>query len=67
MYIEVKFLKIFIIFKIFSYEESTKSQRTLLFCLLSTVLKKFKWDPCKYELQVNEVNVPKGFRQHVEQ
>ena len=52
-------------FKIFtvSYEESMKVSTAL--CLLSIVLKKFKWDSCKYELQVNEVNVSKGFR-HVE-
>ena len=62
MCIEVKlfyYLKIFTV----SYEESMKVSTAL--CLLSIVLKKFKWDSCKYELQVNEVNVSKGFR-HVE-
>lgn len=59
MCIEVKlfyYLKIFTV----SYEESIKVSTAL--CLLSIVLKKFKWDSWKYELQVNEVNVSKGFR-----
>lgn len=38
---------------IVSYEEPTKSQKSLISVSCSTVLKILKCKPCKYKLQVN--------------
>lgn len=36
-----------------------KTSEIIAFYLISTVLEILKWEPCKYELQVNEVNAQK--------